>query len=117
MRPKAPGPQGLRGQQSPGCDLISGLPLRLLLPHRQLPFVPRHFVSRLLVVPQQCFTHGSLVAASFLLLSFAVAGSLKDSWAESSSPGSMGSESGNRQEMMQAFVFSSHSKEMLPLAA
>lgn len=62
-------------------------------PHQQLPFVPIYFVSKLLVVPQQCFIPGSLIAASCLLLSFAVARSLpwlKDSWAgESSSPGSM----------------------------
>lgn len=76
MLPKAPGSQGLRGQQSPGCDLISRLPLRLLLPYQQLPFVPQYFVSKLLVVHQQCFTHGSLIVASSLLLSFAVARSL-----------------------------------------
>lgn len=76
MQPKAPGPQGLRGQQSPGCDLISGLPLWLLLPHQQLPFIPQYFVSKLLVVHQQCFTQGSLSAASSLLLCFAVARSL-----------------------------------------
>lgn len=85
-------------------------------PHQQLPFVPIYFVSKLLVVPQQCFIPGSLIAASCLLLSFAVARSLpwlKDSWAgESSSAGSMGRE--GEQGGAGRGVFQSHNEEMAP---
>lgn len=106
MQPKAPGPQGLRGQQSPACNLISGLPLRLLLPHQQLPFIPQYFVSKLLVERQQCFTHSSLMTASSLLLSFAVARSLAQGLlSRKVQLQNIGSESGNREEMIEAFVF------------
>lgn len=71
----------------------------------QLPFVPRYFASKLLVVPEQCFTHGSLIAASSLL-SFAVARHLAQ--------GLLGrrvqltreyQESGNREEIDRGFCF------------
>lgn len=72
----------------------------------QLPFVPQYFASKLLVVPEQCFTHGSLTAASSLLLSFAVARHLAQ--------GLLGrrvqltrayQESGKREEIDRGFCF------------
>lgn len=45
-QPKALGPQGLRGQQSPGCHLISRFHLQPLLPPQQVQFRPPYFVSK-----------------------------------------------------------------------
>lgn len=45
-QPKALDPQGLRGQQSPGCHLISRLPLQPILPPQQVQFRSQCYVSK-----------------------------------------------------------------------